>query len=137
MILADTSAWVEYDRKTASPAHLRLRELVRDEGPVAVTEPVIMEVLSGAKDDARELALRRLLRRFALLPCETPTDFDGAVQVYRTCRRSGITPRGLIDCLIATVAIRHKATLLAHDVDLSRIADVLDLPLDDASILGA
>ena len=26
MILADTSAWVEYLRATGSPAHLRLRE---------------------------------------------------------------------------------------------------------------
>ncbi len=137
MILADTSAWVEYDRKTGSSAHLRLRALVRDEGPLSVTEPVIMEVLSGAKDDARELDLRRLLRRFAFLPFESPTDFDGAVQVYRRCRRSGITPRGLIDCMIATVALRHGATLLAHDVDLARIAGVLGLQLDDASLLGA
>ncbi len=137
MILADTSAWVEYDRSTGSPAHARLRELVRDEGPLSVTEPVIMEVLAGAKDDAREADLRRLLGRFSLLPFETPTDFDGAVQIYRKCRRAGITPRGLIDCMIATVAVRHGASLLAHDVDLARIAVVLGLTLDDASLLRA
>jgi predicted nucleic acid-binding protein len=137
VILADTSAWVEYDRKTGSPAHVRLRELVHDEGPLSVTEPVIMEVLAGAKDDAREADLRRLLRRFALLPFEAPTDFDGAIHVYRKCRRSGITPRGLLDCVIATVALRHGATLLAHDVDLARIAAVLGLQLDDASLLEA
>ena len=47
MILADTSAWVEYDRATGSPVDLRLRDLIAADGPIAVTEPVIMEVLAG------------------------------------------------------------------------------------------
>ena len=51
MILADTSAWVEYDRATGSTADLRLRDLIAADGPVAVTEPVIMEVLAGARTD--------------------------------------------------------------------------------------
>ncbi len=42
-------------------------------------------------------------------------DFHAAGRVYRTCRRAGVTPRGLIDCMIASVALRHSATLLAHD----------------------
>ena len=53
MILADTSAWVEYDRATGSAVDLRLAELIAAEGPVAVTEPVIVEVLAGARSDAR------------------------------------------------------------------------------------
>jgi hypothetical protein len=43
----------------------------------------------------------------------------------------------LIACIFATVALRHGATLLAHDVGLARIADVLNLPLDDALLLGS
>jgi hypothetical protein len=49
MILADTSAWVEYDRGTERAVDRRLTELVETDGPVAVTEPVIMEVLAGAR----------------------------------------------------------------------------------------
>ena len=49
MILADTSAWVEYDRATGSATDLRLSELIAADGPVAVTEPVIMEVVAGAR----------------------------------------------------------------------------------------
>ena len=56
MILADTSAWVEYDRATGSPADNRLTELITDARLLRVTEPVVMEVLSGARDDAREVA---------------------------------------------------------------------------------
>ena len=40
MILADTSAWVEYDRATGSSTDVRLTELITADGPVAVTEPV-------------------------------------------------------------------------------------------------
>lgn len=93
-----------------------------------------MEVLSGARDDEREGELRRLLARFPLLRFEPATDFDGAVRVYRRCRAAGVTPRGLIDCLIANVAIRRAAVLLAHDRDLARIATVMELQLDDASL---
>jgi predicted nucleic acid-binding protein len=48
VILADTSAWIEYDRATGSAVDRRLTALIGDGSPVAVTEPVIMEVLAGA-----------------------------------------------------------------------------------------
>lgn len=134
MILVDTSAWIEYDRATRSPAHLRLRNLIAKDAHLATTEPVIMEVLAGARDDARERDLRRLLNRFALLRFDAVTDFDGAVRTYRLCRGAGVTPRGLIDCMIAAVAMRHHADVLCWDADLSRIADVLPLRLDSASL---
>ena len=59
MILADTSAWVEYDRATGGAVDARLSELIDTSGPVAVTEPVVMEVLAGARDDRRERELPR------------------------------------------------------------------------------
>lgn len=134
MILADTSAWVEYDRATGSPPHRRLAELIESGGPVAVTEPVIMEVLAGARDDRQETNLRRLLGSVTLLNFDAVTDFDGAVRIYRRCRAAGITPRGMLDCMIAAVAWRHGATLLAHDADMDRVARVIDVQLDDASL---
>ncbi len=133
MILADTSAWVEYDRATRSPVDERLAELIAADGPLMVTEPVMMEVLAGARDDARENDLRRLLLRMGLLPFDATTDFDAATRIYRRCRRSGITPRGMIDCMIAAVAWRHGATLLCRDADLNRVADVIGIDLDEAS----
>ena len=42
MILADTSAWVEYDRATGSTADRRIAELIADDGPLMFTEPVLM-----------------------------------------------------------------------------------------------
>jgi predicted nucleic acid-binding protein len=133
MILADTSAWVEYDRATGSSIDLRLSDLIASGGPVAVTEPVIMEVLAGARSDAREADLRRLLQRFRLCPFDAATDFDGAAHIYRRCRQAGITPRGLVDCMIAAVAHRHEATLLACDSDMEHIARVIGIAMDEAT----
>ena len=53
-----------------------------------------MEVLAGARDDAHESDLRRLLLRFELLSFDPVADFDGAVRIYRRCRAAGVTPRG-------------------------------------------
>lgn len=134
MILADTSAWVEFDRATGSSVHRRMVELIASDGPLAVTEPVIMEVLAGARDEQRELDLRRLLLRFPLLPVDTASDFEAAARIYRRCRREGITPRGMVDCLIAAVAWRQGASLLAQDVDLVRVCHVVGIGMDQASV---
>jgi predicted nucleic acid-binding protein len=134
VILVDTSAWVEYDRATDSRVDRRLSELIETSDLVAVTEPVAMEVLAGARDDRREADLGRLLRRFELLGFDPVADFDGAVRIHRRCRPVGITPRGMVGCMIAAVAWRREATLLAHDADMDRVASVIGLRLDDASL---
>ncbi len=134
MILADTSAWVEYDRATGSAADRRIAELIATDGPLMFTEPVLMEVLAGARSDAREEDLRRLLLRFGLARFDAVSDFDAATRIYRRCRRAGVTPRGMVDCMIAAVAHRRGLALLAWDVDMFRLAEVVGLKLDEASL---
>jgi predicted nucleic acid-binding protein len=134
VILADTSAWVEYDGGTGSSVDERLASLIAGDGPLAVTEPVVTEVLAGARSDEREADLRRLLLRFPLLRLDIAADFHAAARIYRRCRRAGVTPRGLIDCLIVSVAARHHATLLARDADVARVAEVIGVRLDGASL---
>ena len=133
MILVDTSAWVEYDRATRSRVDRRLTELITDGGRIAVTEPVVTEVVAGARSTERERDLRRLLLGFDLLRFDAAVDFDAASRIYRTCRRHGVTPRGLVDCMIASVALRHGASILARDADLVRVAAVMGIALDDAT----
>ena len=132
MILVDTSAWVEYDRATGSEVDRRLSELVATDGPIAVTEPVIMEVLARARTVERETNLPRLMLRYHLHRFDSASDFDGAVRIYRKCLAAGITPRGMLDCMIAAVAWRHGAKLLANDVDLDRVANVVGIEIDGA-----
>lgn len=69
MILADSSAWVEYDRASGSAVDLRIRALIEGDGPFAVTEPVVMEVAAGARSDQPtahlDTALRAVLQELA------------------------------------------------------------------------
>ena len=130
MILVDTSAWVEFDRATGSSVDTRLTELIATTDDVAVSEPVIMELLAGARDDRRARDLRRLMDRFPLMRFDAAVDFDAATRIYRTCRRSGVTPRGMVDCMIAAVALRHGASMLAADSDLDRVAEVMGIEME-------
>ena len=122
MILADTSAWVEYLRATGSPVHLRLRELIDAEGDLRTSEVVMMELLAGATTPEGVAQLRRLLGRFDVLPVEGLADYETAAELYRRCRAGGETVRKLTDCLIAAVAMRHGAALLHRDHDFEVLA---------------
>ncbi|MEA1902956.1 MAG: PIN domain nuclease [Actinomycetota bacterium] len=130
MVLIDSSTWIEYDRATESAADLRLTSFIERGVPITSTEPVLMEVLAGARDTDDEQRLRRMLMSCDWLPFLPSSDFEGAASIYQACRWNGVTPRGLVDCLIAAVAIRSGAAILAHDRDFERIASVVPLHLD-------
>lgn len=134
MILVDTSAWVEFDRATGSAVDQRVADLIANDGPLTVTEPIVMEELAGARTDQREHDLRRLLLSFGFAPLESVADFDAAARIYRRCRHAGVTPRGMLDCLITAVAQRRGAALLSWNVDLERVARVVGIDLDAASL---
>lgn len=119
MILIDSSAWVEFLRDTGSPVCIRVDELLG--GDIATCDPIRMEVLAGARDERHLSDLRRLLARASLAPTE-PVDYEDAAALYRACRRDGGTVRKLIDCLIASVAIRAGAPILHADADFDVLA---------------
>ena len=121
MILADTSAWVEFLRGTGSQVNVRLRTgLERDD--LATTDVVLMEVLAGARDDRHRERLRAMLRRADFVPTEGPQDYEDAAELYRICRHRGGTVRALTDCLIAVVALRAGLPVLHSDSDFTTIA---------------
>ena len=118
-MLIDTSAWVEFLRDTGSPVCTLVDEVLTDE--IAICDAVRMEMLAGARDESHLTSLRRLLARAVDIPIES-TDYDDAAALYRRCRRRGETPRKLIDCLIASVAIRTGTPILHSDADFDVLA---------------
>ena len=130
MILVDTSAWVEYDRATGSATDQAVTALISAGGTdLAISEPVLMEVLAGATDEQRHDDLRRLLTSFRWLSVDPVADFEGAAKIYRSCRAAGVTPRGLVDFMIANIAIRTGARLLTADRDFASMAMIVPLQL--------
>lgn len=122
MILVDSSAWIEFQRATESPADHRLTEALEADEALATTGIVMLEILAGARDEKHERDLRRLLARCRFLPLDEPSDHESAASLYRACRREGTTIRRLPDCLIATVAMRNRVDLLQWDSDFEAIA---------------
>ena len=126
MLVADTSAWVEYLRGTGSPVHLTLRASV-DAGEVTLLEPVKAELLVGARSNVELAQLRRLLDGLEIELVHPRDDFDAAVDIHFRCRAVGVTPRGLFDCLIAAITQRCGLPLLHADSDLAAIAAVVGI----------
>ena len=124
MILIDTSAWIEFLRDTGSPTCARVDELLG--GEIATCHPVRMELLAGARDEAHLADLRRLLARATLIPT-AEADYENAAALFRTGRRRGETVRRLIDCLIASAAIRADIPVLHADRDFDTLARHTDL----------
>lgn len=89
--------------------------------------------MAGARPDARENDLGRLRLGFELHPIEPTPDFDAAARIHRRCRRVGVAPGSLIDCLIAAVAWWVRAPLLAQDVDLRRVAEIVGIEIVDGA----
>jgi predicted nucleic acid-binding protein len=124
--LIDSSAWVEFLRRTGSRANIAVRELLRERpGDVAMTEPVIMELLAGATGDRAFQQIDKLSRGMRLLPVDASVDYRDAAIAYRAVRRSGHTVRKTMDCLIAMVAVRTGATLVHRDRDFDVLAAAL------------
>jgi predicted nucleic acid-binding protein len=122
VILVDSSAWIEFQRATGSPADRRLTDAIESDEPLATMGLVVMEVLAGARNERHAGDLRRLLGRCRFLHLEEPSDHEMAARLYRACRREGTTIRRLPDCLVAAVAIRNDISLMHRDADFDAIA---------------
>jgi predicted nucleic acid-binding protein len=129
LILADSSAWIEYLRATESDTDLQLDALLRDGGRVATTDLVLLEVLAGAQTPDRLERWQSLLYACEYLRSTTPSDYEAGAEIYRSCRRGGETIRALSDCVIAAVAMRCRAAVLAKDRDFEAIARHVELEL--------
>ena len=126
MLVADTSAWIEYLRRTESQVDLTLTAAL-EAGAVTLIEPVKAELLVGARTHLELRELRRLIDGLDIELIHPRDDFDRAVEIHLRCRAVGVTPRGLIDCLIAAITERCALPLLHADRDLAAIAEVLGL----------
>lgn len=120
MLIADTSAWIEFLRATGSSPAVRLRQAI-SEREVIVIDPILMEVMAGARRDAAAPTLR-LLEAQHVETLSPRLDWLDAATIYRELRWRGVTVRSQVDALIAAVAIRLDVPVLHHDRDFGGIS---------------
>jgi predicted nucleic acid-binding protein len=127
--LIETSAWIEYLRRTGSETHVVLRSMIEENLDLATTDVVIMELLAGVNSPATRQKIWGLMNRCVMLPTRPLFDYEVAAELYSRCRANGFTPANTNDVLIAAVAIGKNVPLLAADTDFERIAAVSTLNL--------
>jgi len=124
VILVDTSVWIEVFR-ARRPLDL---EAVLDFDDVVTCLPVIQEVLQGFRDEAAYRQARESMRSLPIVESPLREEvFSDAVDLYRGARRSGLTVRSSVGCLIAACAIRHDLEVLHRNRDYSALARVSPL----------
>jgi predicted nucleic acid-binding protein len=125
MILVDTSVWIDLFRYRTTPPTNRLRMLLDEERGFGVTPVIVQEILQGAANEREFTLLRDYFSTQRMLMADDALQTHcNAARLYFDCRRRGFTPRSTIDCLIAQIAIDHRAALLHNDQDFARIAKV-------------
>jgi predicted nucleic acid-binding protein len=127
MILVDTSAWIGHLRGIDSVVVAELGSLIETGADLVTTEPIVMELLAGADTPERLEALDTLAHGLPLLSVDVRIDFRQAAGIYQAARRRGHTVHSLVDCLIASVAMRHDLPVLHEDRDYAAIAACLPL----------
>jgi predicted nucleic acid-binding protein len=124
MVLVDTSVWIEVFRKSTP---IRLEDHV-DFDEVVTCLPVVQEVLQGFDREEHFRIARDAM--WALPMVESPLGqpvVEEAVDLYRRARRTGLTVRSGVDCLVAACALRHGLTVLHADRDFGNLAKVSHL----------
>lgn len=124
MILVDTSVWIDFLKGSQSKHHYVLHRLIEDEEDICLTGIILAEILQGIRSDRAFRKTKKYLLEFPLLLPKDQTTFIRAAQIFRSCKKSGLTIRRSVDCLIASIAIENNLTLLHNDKDFERIAKV-------------
>lgn len=129
MHLVDTSVWIHALRPAGDPAiRERLKPLIL-KGETAITEWIILELMTGLSSSERK---QSLLQRFApviRLPFETQW-WEDAWENAASLRKRGISPTAA-DCFIATISLKHNVPLVHCDGDFENMKEVLGLETMD------
>lgn len=124
-VLVDTSVWIDFFAKEPGRSGAFLKTLIERGAPCAVCGPVVAEVLQGIRDPRTRARIGAVIDQFEYLEDRGKATWLAAADAYRACRASGITPRSLVDLVIAQVAVEHDAELLHLDRDYEGIAQLL------------
>lgn len=122
-MIIDSSAWVEFFRKTRSPAAVAVREAIADPSSRLMTTDIVrLEILAGANEERPRKRMNSFLAGCEDVAQVPRADVDDAVVLFQACRARGESVRAPNDCLIAAIAIRCGVPVLHADRDFTVLA---------------
>jgi predicted nucleic acid-binding protein len=126
MIVADTSAWIDYLRGIDAPHTNSLDDELQN-NRIITGDLIIAEILQGFRNEKDYLEARNIMEALEY------RDFVGrdialkATQNFRKLRTRGITVRKTIDVIIATFCIENNFPLIHNDRDFDPMEQYLGL----------
>lgn len=124
MILVDTSVWIDFFGQVTSRQCSILESLIRNNDPVCINGIIEMEIKQGIRGDEQWAIVDRYLKPFQEYPNILKRDLELASEIFRKCRRRGVTVRRSLDCVIAANALSEGIAILHKDRDFDHIAKV-------------
>ena len=110
MIVADTDVLIDFLEGRGAADRI-LTEL--ESGSLATTTVSRYELLAGSGTRRQRSAVEDLLAYLSSLPLDRSAS-DRAAETWRALESEGLRI-GMADCLIAGIALRHKAALLTRN----------------------
>lgn len=125
-VLVDTSAWIHFFRDSNPVVRDKVRTLLFEDK--AVICPIILqEILQGMKSEVEAEGVSHFFNFIPKLKIDPYLVAYGAAEIYRACRKVGITIRKSPDCQIAFYSNLEGIPLLHDDKDFLNIAKVIHL----------
>ncbi len=126
MILVDTSVLISYLNGKQTEKTEKYDFALARQIPWGITPMILMETLQGVRDDdAFERLKACLLTQKIYEITQGSKSYAEAANLYRKCRKRGITVRSSIDALIAQTCIEHDLLLLHDDADFSNMGTII------------
>lgn len=122
LVLIDTSAWIEYLKKTSHRVTKETESAIFL-NTAAACQLVLAELIQGARSEKEVEVIRNLALVVKILK-ESETTWQDAGLLANKLRRQGKT-LSLIDCYLAVLAKENKAAILTLDKHFSIINDLL------------
>jgi predicted nucleic acid-binding protein len=121
MVLVDTTVWIDFFGDRPLPHVMTLQRLIEDDEDLCVCGVILAEVLQGIRSDGDYSRTKDYFESLIFMPMRRTT-YEMSAALYRSLRKTGVTIRKPIDCMIASVAIEHDLPLLHNDRDFDQIS---------------
>ena len=122
MILVDSSIWIDFFNKEGSSRAIKLKTLLEQEEDLCLVDVVLTEILQGITDDALFEKTKNWLFEFPIFSPQNIQTYIHASEIYRLCRKKGVSIRKTIDALIASVALENGLEVFHNDRDFDKIS---------------
>jgi len=126
MIVADTSAWIDYV-KGVKALHTNILDYEIEHSRIITGDIIIAEFLQGFRVDMDYNTAKKLMESLEYRDFLGKENAIQAAQNYRRLRKNGITVRKTIDVIIATFCIENGFELIHNDRDFDPMEEYLGL----------